>query len=107
MPSMSMYRELLSLSLASTGEPTDDGTVDHLLDEARLARVRARGGPRGAEDSVEGDVARELDYDLALVRLCRAAGTPVDLDGFVTPARERERLEQCLRERGLDVAADE
>lgn len=100
-----MYRELLSLSLASTSEPTGDGSLDHLLDEARLARVRARRRPRGPQESVEGDVARELAYDLALVRLCRSAGTPVDLDGFVTPARERERLERCLLERGLDVTA--
>lgn len=99
---MSMYRDLIAMSVQpSEGQP--DRPVPQLLAEARAARRRVA-STDGSNRAVEADVARQLDYDVALVRLCQAAGVPIDLGAFAQPALERQRLEHALVEKGVDLA---
>ncbi len=47
------------------------------------------------------DVAGQLSYDIALVRLARSVGIVVTLSGFDQPGVERDELEGQLRTLGL------
>ena len=48
------------------------------------------------------DLALELDHDRMLLRLCRALGIESDPSRFVNPLAERDRLEEQLRQAGVD-----
>jgi hypothetical protein len=58
-----------------------DGVSDHIMTE---------------------DLALELDHDRMLLRLCTAMGIETEPERFGNPLVERERLEQRLREVGVD-----
>jgi hypothetical protein len=58
-----------------------DGVSDHIMTE---------------------DLALELDHDRMLLRLCTAMGIETEPGRFGNPLVERERLEQRLREVGVD-----
>ena len=51
---------------------------------------------------VAEDLARELDHDRILLSLCAAMSIDHDPARFVNPISERRRLEQMLRERGIE-----
>ena len=48
------------------------------------------------------DLALELDHDRMLLRLCTAMGIETEPERFGNPLVERERLEQRLRDVGVD-----
>jgi hypothetical protein len=49
------------------------------------------------------EVADQLAYDVALVRLARSLGTEWDLCRFNQPLRERRTLERALGVRGIPL----
>jgi hypothetical protein len=51
---------------------------------------------------VAEDLARELDHDRILLSLCAAMSIDHDPARFVNPISERRRLEQILKERGIE-----
>ena len=67
--------------------------------------IECRGRLEVGTDSAAADaVARELSYDLALVRLCRHLGIQEVTAGYAQPLHERRRLEDQLRAAGLDLS---
>lgn len=101
-----MYRALLAASLADAGvnENSDRQTAGELLASLLVARGRLVEGGRDSAGSAHERVTRELAYDVALVRLCRARGVAVDEGGFAQPVEQRYRLERMLEAQGIDVA---
>jgi hypothetical protein len=98
---MSMYAELLAASLDQ--RPAEGGQeVGDLLAEVIACRQRL-GTSSSAVASPEGDLASNIDYDLALIRLAAARGIDTDPCGFDRPGEERRRLEQELARRGVDL----
>jgi hypothetical protein len=57
---------------------------------------------RMSEHIMTEDLALELDHDRMLLRLCTAMGIETEPERFGNPLVERERLEQRLREVGVD-----
>lgn len=112
---MSIYSDLLEASWR-TQEGADDGgarrCVDahelrRLLDDAIERRRDCAGSPRafdgrlGATVDAPSDLARQLAYDLALMRLCAAHGIVCDVRRFTRPIPERTRLEEALERKGV------
>ena len=100
---MSMYSELLILSYRETEA---DGQVSpgELLANLLASRGRCRRDGRSARSGA-GTLATELDYDLALLRLCAAMGVDHDPQRFTDPGPERSRLELTLAGAGIDLGA--
>jgi hypothetical protein len=106
---MSMYSELLAASLRST-DPARDGaatTEVALLSELAacrrdLTRARPAEAAGGGADA-SADIARQVDYDLALIRLCRLRGIDCDPGRFTRPLVERRRLEEALAAAGVEL----
>jgi hypothetical protein len=74
---------------------------EELLTRALECRRRLRASP--ASTASADDLALQLDYDLALLRLCQARGIDCDPDGFGRPLAERRRLEDELARSGVDL----
>lgn len=107
----SMYSELLAESLRHqrAGEERSRSSPAALLAEAVECRHRlvhlsapAGTGPGGAVSSADS-LALQLEYDLALLRLCAARGIECDPSRFVQPPAERRRLEDTLAALGVDL----
>ncbi len=102
---MAMYRDLL-VSSYGLGVPSDEASdptalLVHLLEcRRRLLEASAGDGP-----DVSRDVALNIDYDLALLRLCVATDIACDPRRFDHPLVERRRLEHELEASGFDLAA--
>jgi hypothetical protein len=102
---MAMYVQLLSAVLMS--DATEASTPAELLALARTRRHRMLTSPGHAPSSAERDLAYEVNYDCALIRLCLAIGIPARAASFGQPRDERDRLEHALAEAGVDlVGAD-
>ena len=98
-----MYSELLA-GLCADVDPlplpvSKDELVVILLQSRR--RLNEQGGG-GGENIMTEDLALELDHDRMLLRLCTALGIETDPERFGNPLVERDRLEQRLRELGVD-----
>ena len=105
---MSMYSELLAVSLAVDEERagTHAASEEWLLDELLLARRhRLQAGRAGGRTDAPSRIAAELEYDRALIRLCRLHAIPADAGRFGRPMRERRRLEEALEASGVDVTS--
>jgi hypothetical protein len=97
-----MYSELLA-GLCGDVDPlalpvSKEELVVILLQSRR--RMNDHGGPNG--HIMTEDLALELDHDRMLLRLCSAMGIDTEPERFGNPLVERERLEQRLREVGVD-----
>jgi hypothetical protein len=53
--------------------------------------------------SVEQDLADDVLYDCALIRLCTVTGIETTPGSFGQPAVERARLERALADAGVDL----
>jgi len=103
-----MYSELLAASSAKerAGRTTATSKGELLAQVlARRVDVDDASPTDGASPDVAGRLTRQLDYDIALIRLCHALGIDADPAGFDHPEPERRRLEQELRSAGVDLAA--
>ncbi len=98
-----MYSELLA-GLCADVDPlplpvSKDELVVILLQSRR--RLNEHSGGEGEHIMTE-DLALELDHDRMLLRLCTALGIETEPERFGNPLVERDRLEQRLRELGVD-----
>lgn len=113
--SVSIYSDLLEASWRTqdrgdhgvAGRRVDARELRRLLEEAierrRDCEVRARafGGRLGRAVDAPSDLAKQLAYDLALLRLCAGHGIACDARRFTRPLPERARLEEALERRGI------
>ena len=101
---MSMYSEILvEASKRDRRDGRQTARPGELL--ARLIECRQRLGPRVAASGHGSvlDLAANVDYDLALVELCRERGIPAEPAAFEHPLAERHRLERELAAMGVEV----
>jgi hypothetical protein len=99
-----MYSELLA-GLCADVDPlplpvSKDELIVILLQSRR--RLNEQGGDSEKDHIMAEDLALELDHDRMLLRLCTAIGIETEPERFSNPLAERERLEQRLREVGVD-----
>jgi hypothetical protein len=99
---MAMYVQLLSAVL--TSDRAISYAPGELLSLARTSRHQMLSPTDSAHLSVERDLANDVTYDCALIRLCAAAGIAATPASFGQPSVERERLERALAEAGVDLA---
>jgi hypothetical protein len=99
---MAMYVQLLSAVLTSDG--AGSYAPGELLSLARTNRHQMLTSTDRAHLSVERELAYDVNYDCALIRLCAATGIETTPALFGQPGVERERLERALAEAGVDLA---
>jgi hypothetical protein len=99
---MAMYVQLLSAVL--TSDRADAYAPGELLSLARTRRHQMLTSTSRARPSAERDLAYDVNYDCALIRLCAAAGIETAPASFGQPGVERGRLEHALAEAGVDLA---
>ena len=100
-----MYSELLT-EICGDVDPlplpvSRDELVVILLQTRRRLNEQGGQGKQG-EHMMAEDLALELDHDRMLLRLCTAVGIESEPERFGNPLVERERLEQRLRDVGVD-----
>src|SRR5580692_5202110 len=98
---MAMYVQLLSAVL--TSEEADSHGPGILLSRARASRHQMLTSSDLPHRSAEGDLAYDVQYDCALIRLCAAAGIETTPACFAQPRVERARLERALATTGMDL----
>jgi len=99
---MTMYSELL---LASFEQASAEGEPGELLARLIACRHRLLSGPEGGgEAEPASDLAANIAYDLALLRLCGSRGIDCDPRLFGQPLAERRRLEEQLAVSGINLA---
>jgi hypothetical protein len=96
---MSIYSELLTELCGDVDPLPLPVSRDELV--VILLQTRRRLGGQGGHMMAE-DLALELDHDRMLLRLCTAVGIESEPERFGNPLVERERLEQRLRDVGVD-----
>lgn len=95
-----MYAQLLSAVLRSDeATPCSPGELLSLARTRRHQMLTSAAHPRSAER----DLAYDVNYDCALMRLCAAEGIAASPASFGQPKVERARLERALAETGLDL----
>ena len=99
---MAMYVQLLCAALTSDG--ADSFAPGELLLRARTSRRELLTATDHSRHSAERDLAYEVYYDCALIRLCAAEGIQTTPAAFGQPRVERARLERALATTGLDLA---
>jgi hypothetical protein len=98
---MSMYSELLSGVCVEVDPLPLPSSRDDLV--VILLQCRRRLQAHDAESGhMTEDLALELDHDRMLLRLCTALGIESDPSRFASPLAERGRLEDLLRDAGVD-----
>ncbi len=97
-----MYSELLSGLCADVDPVALPTSRDELVVILLQCRRRLNGHDAGAEHKMTEDLALELDHDRMLLRLCTAMGIESAPARFANPLAERERLEDLLRDEGVD-----
>jgi hypothetical protein len=98
---MAMYVQLLSAVL--TSEEADAHEPGVLLSVARASRLQMLTSSDRLHRSAEGDLAYDVQYDCALIRLCAATGIETTPACFEQPRVERARLERALATTGMDL----
>jgi hypothetical protein len=97
-----MYSELLAGLCADVDPLPLPVSKDELVVILLQTRRRLNEQGAGGEHMMTEDLALELDHDRMLLRLCTALGIESQPERFGNPLVERERLEQRLRELGVD-----
>lgn len=103
-----MYTQLLRAALRHNSRAADEASDrQEALERVRRCRVELdEEVPAGLEpDTVPIVLARQVCYDVALLRMARSVGIETDPSRFDRPGRERARLEQAFRDLGLDPTA--
>ncbi len=107
---MSMYSELLAMSLTVDGDAVvkSPPSEKRLLEELAALRERLKfnwPASSSASPDASSRIATEIQYDRTLIKLCRLHAIPCDVERFTLPTRERQRLEGELAAAGVDVVA--
>jgi hypothetical protein len=97
-----MYSELLSDLWLSTDPEQEPPSKEELVADLQQCRLRLHRRASVQKHMVAEDLARELDHDRILLSLCAAMSIEHDPARFVNPISERKRLEEMLRERGIE-----
>ena len=97
-----MYSELLSDLWLSSDADQEPPSKEELVADLQKCRLRLHRRASVQKHVVAEDLARELDHDRILLSLCAAMSIDHDPARFVNPISERRRLEQMLRERGIE-----
>jgi hypothetical protein len=97
-----MYSELLSDLCLSADADEEPPTAEELVADLQQCRLRLHRRTSMHKHVVAEDLARELDHDRILLSLCAALSIEHDPARFVNPISERRRLEDMLRERGIE-----
>ncbi|HVB91890.1 MAG TPA: hypothetical protein VND70_07295 [Acidimicrobiales bacterium] len=100
---MTMYSELLGALSVDGGPVVLAESQEELVISLRQCRRRLSGHAADEGPILAEDLALDLDYDRLLLRLCSALSIAFDPELFEEAASERQRLEELLRERGVDV----
>jgi hypothetical protein len=104
---MSMYAELLAISRKSLRAP-DQAPHPEADPLERVVACRARLNETSVvpeDDELLGDLAANIDYDLALIDLCESKGIDSDPVRFARPLDERRRLERALVAAGVSLGS--
>jgi hypothetical protein len=99
---MSMYSELLSGVCAEVDPLPLPSSRDDLVVILLQCRRHLQPQNPGGDHIMTEDLALELDHDRMLLRLCTALGIESDPSRFASPLAERGRLEELLRDAGVD-----
>jgi hypothetical protein len=99
---MAMYVQLLSAVLTFDG--AGSYAPGELLSLARENRHQMLTSMDRSHLSAEGELAYDVNYDCALIRLCAATGIETTPAFFGRPGVERGRLERALAAAGVDLA---
>ena len=97
---MSMYTQLLDAAYGERPGPLEEGAAVAEVLRCRF-QLEERVPPGLDPDAVPVVLALQVGYDVALLGLARLVGVETDPTRFEQPERERERLEQALRDRGI------
>ena len=97
-----MYSELLSDLCLSTDPDEISASPEELVADLQQCRLRLHRRVTVQKHVVAEDLARELDHDRILLSLCAALDVEHDPARFVNPESERARLEEILRQRGIE-----
>ena len=101
-----MYTQLLRAALRqkrwAAGEAGDEQIA---LDDVKRCRSElVEGVPSGMEpDAVPVVLARQVGYDVALLRLAELVGIDTDPSRFDQPGKERARLERSFADLGIPL----
>ena len=97
---MSMYTQLLNAAYGEHPLPQEEGSA--VAEVLRCRFELDERVPAGMEpDAVPVVLALQVGYDVALLCLAHLVGLEADPTRFEPPQRERQRLEQALRDRGI------
>src|SRR3984885_14716114 len=97
-----MYSELLSDLWLSSDADQEPPSKEELVADLQQCRLRLHRRASVQKHVVAEDLARELDHDRILLSLCAALDVEHDPARFVNPESERARLEEILRQRGIE-----
>ena len=97
-----MYSELLVGPLCRRGPAAVAVSRDELVVILLQCRRRLHAHEPDGDHIMAEDLALELDHDRMLLRLCTAMGIESEPGRFANPLVERERLEDQLRDVGVD-----
>ena len=103
---MSMYTQLLSAAIGRGPSELAGASERGAFDEVLRSRAELGSAPAADPDVVSAVLAREVAYDVALLRLARTVGVESGPDRFEQPELERARLEGALRGRGISLEPD-
>ena len=105
-PAVSMYIELLRAALdAMPSAPAAEDQEAFFADVIKRRRELAQDVPPELRttDAVPVVLARQVGYDVSLIRLAACLGVETDPQRFEPTGRERTRLEETFRDLGLGV----
>jgi hypothetical protein len=102
---MSMYSELLACALRDSESEGEGEALAALVERVRLRHqiLDLERVSQGTTPNAVNGIVSELQYDLALLRLCREFEISFDVTDFERPAGERRRLEQALELSGISL----
>lgn len=90
---MTVYSELLRGRLEADADRDEPAVADLVAD---VVSRRSAAEPAPAGSGASGELAHNLDYDAALVRLCRRLGLGEQLTGSSPPRTARRMAEEAL-----------
>jgi hypothetical protein len=100
---MSMYSQILTEAI---GRDEDSSmSLEALKQVVEHHHTKVLEDRKFGCESAEIQLANEVAYDRALIRLCVAIGIETNPDLFSYPRAERERLEQNLADAGLAIGS--
>lgn len=100
---MSMYSQFLSIALDQASQSHGPPSTGEALGRLIQCRNRTDGvrGEKGDSGGTPDALSRELEYDVALIKLARLLDIHSTVDSFDQPQTERSRLERSLVDHGI------